>query len=195
LCRLFPALIGTEVRCAPAAAGTILCVPVVRPSRSVVVGTLDKEVFMKRLLAPPAVSALLLALCVLSVCPAPARAQDGGGAIVLENKHVLIMVAAKVAPEVILEKIRSSPCNFDTFPPVLAELKSRGVPDSVLLAMVRAPHGPSGAEQDARGEVTLHPVSEVMKYSGNYAKTREGVQPSSTRRPSARSTLNTRRRS
>ena len=84
------------------------------------------------------------------------------------------MVAAKVAPEVILEKIRTSPCNFDTFPPVLAELKSEGVPDSVLLAMVRAPNGPSGAEQDAREEVTLHPVSEVIKYSGNYVKTREG---------------------
>ena len=149
---------------------------------------------MKRLLTPPTVAALL-ALCVLSVWPAPARAQDEGGAIVLENKHVLVMVAAKVAPEVILERIRTSPCNFDTFPPVLAELKSKGVPDSVLLAMVRAPNGPSGAEQDARGEVTLHPVSEVMKYSGNYVKTREGARPSSTRRPSARSTLNTRRRS
>ena len=135
---------------------------------------------MKRLLAPPTVAALL-ALCVLSVCPAPARAQDEGGAIVLENKHVLVMVAAKVAPEVILEKIRTSPCNFDTFPPVLAELKSRGVPDAVLLAMVRAPNGPSGAEQDARGEVNLHPVSEVIKYSGNYSNVREATQPLSTR--------------
>jgi hypothetical protein len=147
---------------------------------------------MKRLLVP---SYALLTLCVLSVCPAPARAQGEGAPIVLENRHVLIMVAARVAPEVILEKIRTSPCNFDTFPPVLAELKSRGVPDSVLMAMVRAPHGPSGAEQDARGEVILHPVSEVIKYSGNYTKTREGAQPSSTRRPSARSPLNPRRRS
>lgn len=148
---------------------------------------------MKRLLAPPAVSALLLALCVLCVCPAPARAQDEAGAIVLENKHVLLMVAAKVAPEVILEKIRTSPCNFDTFPPVLAELKSRGVPDSVLLAMVKAPHGPSGAEQDARGEVNLHPVSEVIKYSGNYSNVRGAVRPTSTR-PSARTGLGVRRR-
>ena len=140
---------------------------------------------MKRLLAPPTVAALL-ALCVLSVWPAPARAQDEGGAIVLENKHVLVMVAAKVAPEVILERIRTSPCNFDTFPPVLAELKSRGVPDSVLLAMIRAPHGPSGAEQEAKGEVNLHPVSEVIKYSGNYSNVRGAARPASTRTPARR---------
>src|SRR5215207_857212 len=139
---------------------------------------------MKRLLALPA--AAFLALCAICAGPLPARAQDEGGAIVLENKHVLVMVAARVSPEVILAKIRTSPCNFDTFPPVLAELKSKGVPDSILLAMVRAPHGPSGAEQDAKGDVTLHPVSEVIKYSGNYVKTRQSASPASTR-PSTRS--------
>jgi hypothetical protein len=148
---------------------------------------------MKRLSAPPAVAALL-ALCVITMFPPTARAQDEGGAIVLENRHVLIMVAGRVAPEVILEKIRTSPCNFDTFPPVLAELKSRGVPDSVLLAMVRAPNGPSGAEQDAKGAVTLHPVTEVIKYSGNYSKVRNTARPPSAR-PSTRSGLGVRRRS
>jgi hypothetical protein len=183
-----------EIRCAPVVTETILCVQIVLPFALVAVRTLHKEVFMKRHLAPSAV-AVLITMCVISMCPPSARAQGEGGAIVLENRHVLVMVAAKVAPEVILEKIRSSPCNFDTFPPVLAELKSKGVPDSILLAMVRAPHGPSGAEQDARGEVNLHPVTEVIKYSGNYSKVGEGVQPFSTRRPSVRSTLNTRRRS
>jgi hypothetical protein len=183
-----------EIRCAPVVTGTILCVQIVLPFTLLAVRTLHKEVFMKHHLAPSAVAALI-AMCVISICPLPARAQSEGGAIVLENRHVLVMVAAKVAPEVILEKIRTSPCNFDTFPPVLAELKSKGVPDSVLLAMVRAPHGPSGAEQDAKGEVNLHPVTEVIKYAGNYSKVGEGVRPSSTRRPSVRSTLNTRRRS
>ena len=143
---------------------------------------------MRRLLALPA--AALLALCALCT---DARAQDEGAAIVLENKHVLVMVAARVAPEVILEKIRTSPCNFDTFPPVLAELRSKGVPNSVLLAMVKAPNGPSAAEQDARGEVTLHPVSEVVKYSGNYAKTSGSVVTPSARR-AARGGLGVRRR-
>lgn len=149
---------------------------------------------MKRLFAPPAITALL-ALFLIASAPPPAVAQDGGGdAIIIENKHILTMVAARIAPEVILAKIRTSPCNFDTFPPVLAELKSKGVPDSILLAMVRAPHGPSGAEQDEKGDVTLHPVSEVIKYSGNYAKARQTVAPASTRR-STRSGLGARRRS
>lgn len=150
---------------------------------------------MKRLFAPPAVTALL-ALFLIASAPPPAGAQDGGGgdAIIIENKHILTMVAARIAPDVILAKIRTSPCNFDTFPPVLAELKSKGVPDSILLAMVRAPHGPSSAEQDEKGDVTLHPVSEVIKYSGNYAKARQTAAPASTRR-STRSGIGVRRRS
>lgn len=149
---------------------------------------------MKRLFAPPAIT-VLLALFLISSAPPPAVAQDGeGDAIIIENKHILMMVAAKIAPDVILAKIRTSPCNFDTFPPVLAELKSKGVPDSILLAMVRAPHGPSSAEQDAKGDVTLHPVSEVIKYSGNYVKTRQTATPARTR-PSTRGGIGVRRRS
>ena len=147
---------------------------------------------MKRLFAT---TAALFALLLISCAAPPAAAQDAGAdPIIIENKHVLMMVAAKIDPEVILAKIRASPCNFDTFPPVLAELKSKGVPDSVLLAMVRAPHGPSGAEVDAKGEVMLHPVSEVMKYSGNYTKTRQAARPTAAR-PSPRGTLGVRKRS
>lgn len=141
---------------------------------------------MKRLFALLSTAILLVALCLLSPS---ARAQDEGGeAISIENKHVLLMVKAKITPEVIIEKIRTSPCNFDTFPPVLAEMRSKGVPNSVLLAMVKAPHGPSAAEQDVKSDVVLHPVAEVVKYSGNYAKTRESVRfgsiKSTAQRPS-----------
>jgi len=51
------------------------------------------------------------------------------------------MVKAKLPSALIIEKINTSKCSFDTFPSVLAELKYRGVPDDVLMAMVRAPHG------------------------------------------------------
>jgi hypothetical protein len=61
--------------------------------------------------------------------------------VFLRNSDVLAMVRAKIPPEVIVAKIKSSSCRFDTFPSVLAELKYNGVPDSVLLAMVEAPAG------------------------------------------------------
>lgn len=59
----------------------------------------------------------------------------------LTNADVMTMVRAKLPAALIIQKINTSPCAFDTFPSVLAELKYRGVPDDVLMAMVEAPHG------------------------------------------------------
>ena len=59
----------------------------------------------------------------------------------LTNSDIITMVKAKLPTTLIIEKINSSSCNFDTFPSVLAELKYKGVPDEVLMAMVKAPHG------------------------------------------------------
>ena len=61
----------------------------------------------------------------------------------LNNKDGLIMVQRNVPVETIIRTIKSSPCTFDTFPPVLKDLKRRGVPDTVLQAMIDAPYGPS----------------------------------------------------
>ncbi|HEX7178018.1 MAG TPA: hypothetical protein VF240_22360 [Pyrinomonadaceae bacterium] len=144
---------------------------------------------MKRLSAQHAFAAVLL-LALTAAGALTVSAQEDGAEpaspIILENKHVMMMVRAKIAPEVILEKIRISSCNFDTFPPLLAELKSKGVPDSVLLAMVKAPHGVSAAEADARGPVVYHPVDEVLKYTAAYSRTGSAVTPSRAARPSTR---------
>ena len=59
----------------------------------------------------------------------------------LTNADIMTMVRAKLPAPLIIEKIKTSPCAFDTFPSVLAELKYKGVPDEVLMAMVEAPHG------------------------------------------------------
>ena len=145
---------------------------------------------MKRPSAQHAFAAVLLLLALASAGASTVSAQEDGddpsSPIILENKHVLMMVKAKIAPEVILEKIRTSSCNFDTFPPLLSELKSKGVPDSVLLAMVKAPHGVSAAEADARGPIVYHPVDEVLKYTATYSRTGSVVAPSRAARPSAR---------
>ena len=59
----------------------------------------------------------------------------------LTNNDILTMVRAKLPATLIIQKIKTSPCAFDTFPSVLAELKYKGVPDEVLMVMVEAPHG------------------------------------------------------
>src|SRR5215216_356262 len=92
---------------------------------------------------------LVFALTLLLACLPSAFAQDG--VISLKNADVMTMVRAKLPTVLIIEKINTSPCSFDTFPSVLAEMKYKGVPDEILMAMVQAPHGgrrPSAAAKN-----------------------------------------------
>jgi hypothetical protein len=69
----------------------------------------------------------------------------------LTNRDVIRMVEDRVEPKIIIARIVTSHCNFDVFPPVLRDLKRRGVPDTVLAAMRMAPVGPpSLADVDSR---------------------------------------------
>jgi hypothetical protein len=54
----------------------------------------------------------------------------------LTNQDVLILVKAKLTPEVIIAKIKSSHCAFEVSPAELQELRSGGVPDEVITVMV-----------------------------------------------------------
>jgi hypothetical protein len=63
----------------------------------------------------------------------------------LTNKEVFEMVKAGLAPDIIVAKIKSSASKFDTTPGTLAELKTAGVPDSVILAMVQSSGEPMSA--------------------------------------------------
>ena len=57
----------------------------------------------------------------------------------LTNADVLKMFEARIATEVIVEKLKASPCDFDTSPAALRGLKEAGVPDALLLLMVMSP--------------------------------------------------------
>jgi hypothetical protein len=95
--------------------------------------------------------ALVLMMTLSSIAPSFAI-QDTFSS--LTNNDVVMMVKAKLPAALILEKINSSSCNFDTFPSVLTELKYKGVPDEVLMAMVKAPHGirkPVTGERNSTG--------------------------------------------
>lgn len=78
----------------------------------------------------------------------------------LNNHDIVAMSERKVATEAIIKAIQTSPCTFDVFPPVLREMKRRGVPESVLQAMVEAPYGPSENRVggDDLGELAQQPI-------------------------------------
>src|SRR5260370_34339843 len=57
----------------------------------------------------------------------------------ITNKDVLVMHAAGLSDDIIIEKIKTSTCDFDTNASVLVQLKTAGVSESVALAMMRCP--------------------------------------------------------
>jgi hypothetical protein len=57
----------------------------------------------------------------------------------LTNADVMKMAVMKLSPDVIVAKIKSSPCEFDTSTGALRKAKQAGVTDKVILAMVQAP--------------------------------------------------------
>jgi hypothetical protein len=66
--------------------------------------------------------------------PHPAR--------ILTNRDVLSMVHKGMRSDLIIATILTTSCNFDIFPPVLDDLKRRGVPENVLQVMSVVPNGP-----------------------------------------------------
>lgn len=89
--------------------------------------------------AAPAQSADAAKTLQPSAPPQPQAAQTAQPHAPLTNADVLKMFGAGVATEVIVEKLKASPCDFDTSPAALARLKEAGVPDSLLLLMVLSP--------------------------------------------------------
>ena len=69
----------------------------------------------------------------------PSSKPQGGGVPPLNNASIVKMRNLHLSPDVMLAKIQSSPCEFDTAPAGLKQLKQAGVPDKVILAMVMAP--------------------------------------------------------
>jgi hypothetical protein len=67
-----------------------------------------------------------------------AAATQPKAAIALTNSDVVGMAKAGIGPDIIVAKIKSTPCSFDTSPAALKELKDSGLADNVILAMVEA---------------------------------------------------------
>jgi len=89
------------------------------------------------------------------------------------------MVADGMKSDDIIQRIQSSNCNFDIFPPVLRDLRRRGVPETVLVAMQNAPVGPPTART---AEVDANPVFARMNISNGTVIEVESVVPVSSGR-------------
>ncbi|HEX7175495.1 MAG TPA: hypothetical protein VF240_09580 [Pyrinomonadaceae bacterium] len=79
------------------------------------------------------------------VQPSPASATADAAPARIDNRDVLKMLEARLAPEVVVAKIKTSAADFDTSPEALKALRDAGAPDSVILAVVEAPRVPAVA--------------------------------------------------
>jgi hypothetical protein len=82
----------------------------------------------------------------------------------INNRDILIMVNAGLDSEVVIKVIRASRCTFDTFPPVIRDMKRRGVPEAVLKAMVSAPYGPPGDSQKVSYARPIHSIEQLKPF-------------------------------
>ena len=106
---------------------------------------------------------------LLLLTPSLANAMSGETDITpLSNKDVLVMVQQHLSEEAIIKAINSSPCTFDTFPPVMKDMKRRGVPDAVLQAMIEAPYGPAAQNmrRDDLGEQPIYHYADQLRQLG-----------------------------
>jgi hypothetical protein len=71
----------------------------------------------------------------------PAVTPVAGNSRSLSNTDISEMSSAGLPAEVLVAKIKSSACAFDTAPTSLKNLKASDVPDKVILAMIEAPMG------------------------------------------------------
>jgi hypothetical protein len=102
---------------------------------------------------------VLLALILSLSCVSFGFAQESF--TTLTNADIMTMVRAKLPTALIIEKIKTSSCSFDTFPSVLAEMKYKGVPDEILMAMVQAPRGDRRPAAPAKNRTSADAAVEV----------------------------------
>jgi hypothetical protein len=91
---------------------------------------------------------LLLYLCLIpswSMLAAQNSQSQKAEAKPLTNGDVLDMLNAGVSQDIVVAKIKKSPCEFDTSPAALKALRAANAPDAVVLAMVEASSASSPA--------------------------------------------------
>jgi hypothetical protein len=83
----------------------------------------------------------------------------------LKNKDVLDLVSSGLSADIVTAKIKSSECEFDTSPSALKELKTAGIPDSVISAMLTAAGSSSavhGDHENMSADSPTTPAAELL---------------------------------
>jgi hypothetical protein len=118
----------------------------------------------------------LLVLLFFFQATALASGGQAAGTAPLTNDDVIRMVQAKLPDAVVVAKIKSSPCKFDTSADTLIKLKSAGVSDAVLQAMAESaaptPTPPTNSVAPALGSPApaTAPVPGLPSQYGAYYK-------------------------
>ena len=100
---------------------------------------------------------LVVVVGLLAVLVGPLSQTRGSAQDVLTNESVIGMVKAGLAENVIIQKIRASPRKFDTSTDGLIKLKTAGVPDKIVEAMISG--GAPVAAATSQGDPTIAHVS------------------------------------
>lgn len=125
--------------------------------------------FILHAAAPRAAAQAQDAAKIIQPSSAPARqTQQQQSPRTLTNADVLKLVEAKIATEVVTEKIKASACDFDTSPEALRSLRDAGVPDSLLLVMVMSPKCAPSQQQPARRVSVAVPAGTVVELETAY---------------------------
>lgn len=125
---------------------------------------------------------LLLAAAFVLANNFSASAQTPGTALstskVLRNADVVRMHQNGITPGKIIATILQSECNFDIFPPVLKELRTLGVPETVLMTMKMVPYGPPAVQLGESSDAPSKP-RRVLIPAGTVVKIEVGSPVSS----------------
>jgi len=106
---------------------------------------------MRQRFSPLLLRALLFAVLTAVLPGGQATAaktiqQSQSSSTALSNQDVLAMLKAELPVELIIAKIKSSDCNFDTSPETLKKFQTDGVPGEVIMAMIVAAKKPGPGE-------------------------------------------------
>jgi hypothetical protein len=120
---------------------------------------------MRRCVLLLTVISLLMATASAAAQPQQQSAQSVQKNQPLTNKDVVQMLHDGLSPEIVMAKIKSATCSFDTSPPALKDLKTESVPDGVILAMVQAASG-AGIPGPSTAPVSSAAQTEVAPKDG-----------------------------
>ena len=109
--------------------------------------------------------------------PVPASVPSKRSGPFLTNEDVLTMYRERSSLDLIVKKIKSTRCDFDTSPATLLQLKAAGLSDVVILAMLASPVASETAEEKTSEtvEVTI-PDGTPVEVELNGSVWAEGVR-------------------